>query len=727
MKRKNTRAIDIPTDVIDLLLRAGLKWNAYKKEITKSAVRYSEIEMFARRSPITRDYLQQWGGICIFPYCGFLEGFFSGKVHHMKPGVFSATLSRNLPLMDGYWANMLWSLTSRIYVLAPALERYVRALADIEKTEMPVGVFQNLPDRCVFISTPDTFIGHKNILGFFAYNDFHPDVGPMLVLSFVTPALKIGLIVRLALKEGAFEDNIVNKSIVKTVWNKCFENDSATQTVFDRFADEADSDVQILALNFALPRLLCVCAQNLELYDLKMKREVKRLLLKSEKDLTGSCNFNAHAHPVSILCVGDNINVSADSQLYFDVSENDATCELLDWAEQNGAGEELRQVASEAPAEPAASLDADKTTDATNSAAVTALKKKLDEAKDQAKTASWKLDEANAEIKRLTIRFKSCEEKLQKTEEERKELSGQLEKLNRELADTADKYQKQQQEIDDVLKDNDALSQQNKDLVKQNETLAASVEPQKKRIESLNEIAQDLRKANEKLSADVRKYSDESKRYLDMYLGATVSPGDDAGKLAQLETELKSAKKELSDAHQQISLLSTENAKITHAAKTSTSGSTPAELHLDNGVLRKVFFGETLSATDCLKFVETLYGTKVTVLPSAWESAEKIDTSFKQTKELAKTLFMLVNDYLPKYLDGGDNKARGVFGTKYSASESDGLQMSSKLMKDRVFSGIVMVKHLRIGYRERLYFEVDNATRKVLIGYCGTHLTILSA
>ena len=50
MKRKNTRAIDIPTDVIDRLLRAGLKWNAYKKEITKSAVRYSEIEMFARRT-----------------------------------------------------------------------------------------------------------------------------------------------------------------------------------------------------------------------------------------------------------------------------------------------------------------------------------------------------------------------------------------------------------------------------------------------------------------------------------------------------------------------------------------------------------------------------------------------------------------------------------------------------------------------------------------------------
>ena len=727
MKRKNVRNIDIKSEEIDRLLKAGLKWNANKKEITRQIVRYSEIEIYARRSTLTREHLQQWGGSCIFPYSGFLEGYFSGKVNHMKPGEFTAFLHNNLTRVDSFWATLLWGLTARIYRLSPKLETYVDALADIEDVEMPVGVLQNLPDQCIFIATPETFVGSIEIMGFFAYNDFDLDCGPMLVLNFVTPDLHIAVNVRLTLKEGTFKDNILEQSITKKVWNKCFEKDAANRDLYIDYDETIDAALKVFAVGIAIPRLLCVCSQNADLYDLKMKREVKRLLLKSEKDLTSSCNFNAHAHPVSILCVGDNISVSADSQLYFDVSENDASCELLDWAAQNGAGKETREVIFEAPAAEAAAVNTAKTSDAANTAAVTALKKKLDEAKDQAKSATWKLDEANAEIKRLTIRFKSCEEKLQKTEEERKELSGQLEKLNQELADTAEKYQKQQQEIDDVLKDNDALSQQNKDLVKQNETLAASIEPQKKRLESLNEIAQDLRKANEKLSADVRKYSDESKRYLDMYLGATVSPGDDAGKLAKLETELKSAKKELSDAHQQISLLSTENAKITHAAKTSTSGSAPAELHLDNGVLRKVFFGETLSATDCLKFIETLYGTKVTVLPSAWESAEKIDTSFKQTKELAKTLFMLVNDYLPKYLDGGDNKARGVFGTKYSASESDGLQMSSKLMKDRVFSGIVMVKHLRIGYRERLYFEVDNATRKVLIGYCGTHLTILSA
>lgn len=112
----------------------------------------------------------------------------------------------------------------------------------------------------------------------------------------------------------------------------------------------------------------------------------------------------------------------------------------------------------------------------------------------------------------------------------------------------------------------------------------------------------------------------------------------------------------------------------------------------------------------------------MTVLPSAWESARKIDHSYKNTKELIKMLFLLVNDYLREYIAGGDNKARHVFGSKYCAQESERLQKTENLIRDRVFSGIRMLQHLRISYTVRLYFAVDVAKERIIIGYCGNHL-----
>ena len=143
-------------------------------------------------------------------------------------------------------------------------------------------------------------------------------------------------------------------------------------------------------------------------------------------------------------------------------------------------------------------------------------------------------------------------------------------------------------------------------------------------------------------------------------------------------------------------------------------------------LLRPLIFGESMSATDSLKLIEAMFPDRVAMLESAWESATAIDSNFSQGRELTKTLFLLATEYLDAYLEAGDVKARTVFGAKYASQESDRVTRDSKLVRERTFGGVVMQQHLKIGYAERLYFKVDAASEKVIIGYCGAHLPIVS-
>ena len=150
------------------------------------------------------------------------------------------------------------------------------------------------------------------------------------------------------------------------------------------------------------------------------------------------------------------------------------------------------------------------------------------------------------------------------------------------------------------------------------------------------------------------------------------------------------------------------------------------KLNLVQNILRnKIVLNRELSLPESLRLIEALYPERITVLPDAWESAEQISKTFHNKEKFTRDVFLLATDFYEKYLAGGGNSAKIVFGTRYSARESETV-MNSKLKKCRRFSGYEMMPHLKISYSERLYFMFDVKLKRIFIGYCGRHLPISS-
>ncbi len=138
---------------------------------------------------------------------------------------------------------------------------------------------------------------------------------------------------------------------------------------------------------------------------------------------------------------------------------------------------------------------------------------------------------------------------------------------------------------------------------------------------------------------------------------------------------------------------------------------------------------------DCLEVIEQHHGDKCTVLESARSSARK--SPFINGRKLLKLLICLVTTYRARLLDGGDNKARKVFGkNEYAAKESQTVMASPAMRRYRTFDyhgrQIEMFRHLKIGIADdptqtiRVHFHWDGNIQKIVIGYCGEHLPVTS-
>ena len=148
-------------------------------------------------------------------------------------------------------------------------------------------------------------------------------------------------------------------------------------------------------------------------------------------------------------------------------------------------------------------------------------------------------------------------------------------------------------------------------------------------------------------------------------------------------------------------------------------------------ILRK---GEP-SPLDCLDVIEQCHGDKCTVLDSARGSARR--SRFINGRELLDRLIRLVTSYRAVLLDGGDSKARGVFGrNEYAAKESERVMANPAMRRQRTFdyhgTPVEMFRHLKIGVADdptqtiRVHFHWDGARRKIVIGHCGEHLPVPS-
>lgn len=134
---------------------------------------------------------------------------------------------------------------------------------------------------------------------------------------------------------------------------------------------------------------------------------------------------------------------------------------------------------------------------------------------------------------------------------------------------------------------------------------------------------------------------------------------------------------------------------------------------------------------ETLQCVAALHGDRVHVLPSAWESARKVNY-YGNGRRLLSLLMRLATAYVDAMAEGGDVMARRVFtSSEYAGRESDTIMQNRSLMRARTWRfqnrDIPMVRHLKIGVSTdtrlsiRIYFEYLSDFNKVVIGWCGEH------
>lgn len=140
------------------------------------------------------------------------------------------------------------------------------------------------------------------------------------------------------------------------------------------------------------------------------------------------------------------------------------------------------------------------------------------------------------------------------------------------------------------------------------------------------------------------------------------------------------------------------------------------------------------SPEECINIIKAALSDSVVFLESAVDSARG-STTFKRGRVLLDMLRKLIVEYLPLYIEGGDNKARSIFtNNQYAANESETVVNNQELAKSRefVYKGekVPMWQHLKVGIADnpdltiRIHFLVDVEDQKIVIGYCGEHLPL---
>ena len=203
---------------------------------------------------------------------------------------------------------------------------------------------------------------------------------------------------------------------------------------------------------------------------------------------------------------------------------------------------------------------------------------------------------------------------------------------------------------------------------------------------------------------------------------------------ANLEDELSNYKQDLEEAKSELGarLFELKSLKdgLFLAGGGSTSPVNPDEL------LEFAARKEEPSPLACIEIIEKCYGDRCIVLDSARNSARKM-TRFIHGRDLLDLLRRLVTKYRDRLLEGGDSKARCVFGqSEYAAKESKSVMANKDMRRQRTFDyngqQVPMFQHLKIGVAAdqgrtiRVHFHWDADRQRIVIGYCGEHLSVSS-
>jgi hypothetical protein len=134
-----------------------------------------------------------------------------------------------------------------------------------------------------------------------------------------------------------------------------------------------------------------------------------------------------------------------------------------------------------------------------------------------------------------------------------------------------------------------------------------------------------------------------------------------------------------------------------------------------------------------LDLIAALFGDRIVVLNSAFDSAKESDRSgFDLGDKAYDLLSKLATEYWQALAEGkSDQQAKGIFGQNaYSANEASAMSNAGK--NRRTFSyrnrEFLMERHLKHGVKDskaetlRIHFEWLAEEKKIVVGHCGKHL-----
>jgi hypothetical protein len=227
------------------------------------------------------------------------------------------------------------------------------------------------------------------------------------------------------------------------------------------------------------------------------------------------------------------------------------------------------------------------------------------------------------------------------------------------------------------------------------------------------------------------KSSDESIEYVELLEVADKE-------LRAKDEEVERLRSDLNEESNEVRKLQADIDNLKHAlsGRQTADESKDDELAIALAPLR-IAIGAVLKGTpslgQSLDLVNALYGDRVVVLDTAFESAEDSDRSgFRFGSKAFELLTKLVTEYWDALAGGkGDQHAKAVFGQNaYSANEASALSKDGKRRRTFSYRGrdFLMEKHLKHGVKDslaetlRVHFEWIADERKLVVGHCGKHL-----
>lgn len=230
------------------------------------------------------------------------------------------------------------------------------------------------------------------------------------------------------------------------------------------------------------------------------------------------------------------------------------------------------------------------------------------------------------------------------------------------------------------------------------------------KVASLEELVEELRKQLSASQEEHQLWEDEAGRY--------------EKRLAESHQLLEIAEQELDEANNKRTVAEARVETLEDRAGGLSAKQTAA--------LRSLADGHVGSLCDGLLLLEALYADRVTILSSAWSSAEE-SAAFKKPDKAWELLLRLATGYWKAVQNGGDSEGKKCFSdSTFAPRESETVEGRKRARERRTFryksEDVVMWKHLKIGNKDsitetwRCHFEFDADEKKVVIGHCGKHL-----